>query len=211
MKKKNFISNFSLCFLTSSSLQQKRLFSKVPGSIHPCKFIAPYHSLATTGSISRTHLLLPALPFQSNSRASAQTKTLGGGGTLSKRPPDFHLRFPGAEGEVWQPLPSICFLPRHRMLGRERLCGDKGPGDPAEGRMWSGCWGGGLWAPPSSVAGSQPPEPGGRKRPTEAEGGQLAHSAPFSSQSPGCGFIHSSSPRGPGGVWRIPSPRALVL
>lgn len=54
--------------------------------------------------------------------------------------------------------------------------------------------GGGLGAPPSSVAGSQPPEPEGRKRPIEAEGDQLALSGTFLLTKPGCGFIHNSSP-----------------
>lgn len=68
------------------------------------------------------------------------------------------------------------------MLGRGRLSWRQRSGGPRREEVVRLLGGRSLGAP-SHVAGSQPPEPGGRKRPIEAEGGQLALSAPFSSQS----------------------------
>lgn len=113
------VSAILFSFLTSPSLQQKRLLSKVPGSIHPCKFIVSYHPLTTTTNLptssnSRTHLPLSVPPPNPNSTVSAQREKLEGG----RIPPE-----------------SLCGIQR----GGE---GFGSPSPPSASSWDTGCWGG---------------------------------------------------------------------
>lgn len=158
--------------------------TEAPLSRVPAPFIPLHSSLLATHSPPQAHTpghtsCSLGLPSQPQLRGLGADKKAWRGKDPARALESSGAGWEGAGGEAggeaWQPLPSICFLLRHRVLGRGRPSRRQRSRDPEGGGTWVA---GGSPGPPSSAAPGQPPEPAGGKRLVEAEGGQLALPAP---------------------------------